>query len=556
MLSKSYITTLRQTSVPYKTIPDSLKQWAEDTPDAEAFIFLSTDFKKQSVTWKELNERSQEFGKKLIQFGVRSGEIVALSIPNQPEWLYSALGSVIAGAIPISITFSFVDGSDVLAILTKLKKCSTFILDPHPEGKTWGILKTFIDSFSPDGSVKSTKIPSLQRLMLLSQPENNDKVLLLDDFLKNDVSTIDLPNLEPKNIAFLIQTSGSTGVPKVIAHTHCSLMSVGLHWASFFTQNDRNYCDRSFGWTSGFPYNILITGETRLTRSNIPPQEDTAEFVMDVARRENCTVLTVLPPVLHSMLSKKGAGDFQLKTIVTGGQPLSGHASTVVGPLCRRLTLFYAGTETFLVSAKVIDETNIDDPYSSGRPQEGVEVKIVNDSDEIVPIGIQGEVYVRSSSLFLKYYNDEEKTNSVKCQDGWYKTDDIGFVNEAGELTVLGRKSDMIISGGLNVMPSVIERCLKKHPSVIDVCVVPISDFVMFQVVCVCVVTSANADRVEMVDSLRKLCEEKYLDKSHLFTVIPKYYICVDSFPRGNTGKIDRKAVSVIAQEQLRVRKN
>ncbi|KAL3862568.1 hypothetical protein ACJMK2_008527 [Sinanodonta woodiana] len=545
MLSKSYISNLRQTSVPYKTILDSLQHWVEEAPDAEAFIFLSTDFKKQSITWKELKKRSWDFGKRLIKFGVRNGDIIALGIPNRPEWLYSAFGSVIAGAIPISITFSFADGSDVLAILTKLTKCSTFILDPSPDGRTWNILKNFLDSFSPDGSVKSTKIPSLQRLLLLSQPESNDKVLLLDDFLKNDVSTIDLPIIEPENIAFLIQTSGTTGVPKAVAHTHCSLMSAGLRRAPFITHNDKHYSDRSFGWTGGFPYNILVTGETRLTRSNMSDKVDAAEFILEVFRREKFSILSALPHVFYSLLSKKGQDDLPLETITTAGQPLSGHASTVVGPLCRRLILFYAGTEMLMVSAKVIDETNIDDPYSSGRPQEGVEVKIVNDSDEIVPIGIQGEVYVRSSSLFLKYYNDEEKTNSVKCQDGWYKTDDIGFVNEAGELTVLGRKSDMMISGAVNVMPSVIEKMLKNHPGVMDVCVVPIPDFVMFQVVCACVIPFPSADKAELEESLRKF------SSAHLFTVIPKYYVFVDSFPQKSTGKIDRKALSIKAREQL-----
>ncbi|KAK3582826.1 hypothetical protein CHS0354_035774 [Potamilus streckersoni] len=545
MLSKSYIAALREKPVPGRTIPDSLQHWAYEAPDAQAFIFLSTDFNKQSVTWKELNERSRDFGKRLIQFGVRSGDIIALSIPNCPEWLYSAFGSVIAGAIPISITFSFADGSDVLAILTKLEKCSTFILDPSPDGRTWDILKTFMNSFSPNGSVKSTKIPSLQRLLLISRPKSNDEILLLDDFLKSDVSEIDFPKIEPEHIAFLIQTSGTTGVPKAVAHTHQSLMSAGLHWASFFTHKDKHYCDRSFGWTGGFPYNILITGETRLTRSKLADKVDAAEFILDIVRREKCTILTALPHVLHSVLSKKGQGDFQLEAIITAGQPLSGHASAVVGSLCRRLTLFYAGTEIFLVSAKVIDEANIDDPYSSGRPQEGVEIKIVNDSDELVPIWFQGEIYVRSSSVFLKYYNDEEKTNSVKRQDGWYKTDDVGFMNEAGEITVLGRKSDMMISGGVNVMPSVIEKILKTNPSVMDVCVVPIPDFVMFQVVCACIIPFTYADKAEIEDSLRKFCE------AHLFTVIPKYYVFFDSFPQASTGKIDRKALSIRAQEQL-----
>ena len=162
-----------------------------------------------------------------------------------------------------------------------------------------------------------------------------------------------------------------------------------------------------------------------------------------------------------------------------------------------------------------------------------------DENAEIVPVDRRGEIYIRSDYMFTGYFNDPEKTRNVLSEDGWYKTDDIGRMTENGQFFVEGRKSNMIISGGFNVAPEILENVMKTFPGIDSVVIVPVPDDVYYQVLCACIVKKSDCEVTE--EDIRKYCSEYHADKPGLFTVLPKYYMFFDTIPEKKSGKTYRK---------------
>ena len=192
---------------------------------------------------------------------------------------------------------------------------------------------------------------------------------------------------------------------------------------------------------------------------------------------------------------------------------------------------------------------NIDEyvEYSIGMPLEGVEMKIVDDNEVTVPVNEKGELFVKNEAMFKEYCNDPILTRQRLTDDGWYKTDDVGYMTENGVFFCTGRKSEIILSGGLSVTPSILEAIFTSCPGVARTACVPVTHKVMFQVVCACIVRQEGIDIKE--EELRKFCEEMHADKPRLFTVLPKYYIFFKKFPETFSGKVNKKELKRIAED-------
>ena len=176
-------------------------------------------------------------------------------------------------------------------------------------------------------------------------------------------------------------------------------------------------------------------------------------------------------------------------------------------------------------------------------------MKICNETGQTVPANEMGEIYVKSDGMFQEYYNDPEKTKATFTEDGWFKTDDMGYVTEEGLLFCEGKKSEMIISGGINVAPPILEEVIQKCPGVANVVCVPVANDVMFQVICACVKLEYGSDVTE--DQLRQYCKDVHNDKPRLFTVLPTYYMFLAEFPETYTGKLSRKKITEMAAERF-----
>ena len=297
---------LDESNVDIRTIPELLQHHATVTPNKPAFVFLSTNAKREIVTWKDAFEKSQQFAKSLVNLGIQPKEVVAISYRTCPEWLFTNFGAVMAGARPINLSFTYEDGSDVIALMKRLETCSAIFLDPGLNDATWNIFKQLVDDFDKQGHVKSSQIPSLRYLAALFKPEGITGILTFNELLNQSDEDTPLPKLDVDEIVALFQSSGSTGVPKVIAHTHRFFSCVGFFYEYVeFGPDDIVYNDRPFSWAGGYPINLCL-GETRVTRSGMcKASQNTADWLFKAIVEERCTRAFLFSAVIEELSQRE-----------------------------------------------------------------------------------------------------------------------------------------------------------------------------------------------------------------------------------------------------------
>ncbi|XP_053383439.1 crotonobetaine/carnitine--CoA ligase-like [Mercenaria mercenaria] len=492
-----------------KTIPDYLKYYAEKLKENEAFVFASGERKFWDVvSWKMLYENSFSTAMSLVQIGVKERELVAVNLRTCPEWLYITFGAMMAGAIPVPIAFVYEDGSDIIEVMKRLEKCSTLVMDPGWDGENLKIIKRLVNSCNDSGEVECEQMPYLRNL-IVHDPANIEpqfKCRRLDDLVNETDNEIKLPPIDEDEIAVLLQTSGSTGIAKLVAHTHKSLLLTCLF--------------QDCGWFT--PENVYFNDPHSRGLEDCPCL---VSLVRNVLAGED-------DPHWRSATNKKYSVKYWK---------------------CLQISMLrLRATEFILMSSMVVDDPEQFTEYACGRvvAGPGLEVKIVDDNEQIVPVNTGGEIYIRSPCMFKGYFNDKVRTDRVKSKDGWYRTGDLGKMNEDGFFYIDGRKSNIIISGGINVLPEVMEPVIKACPGIESVVVVPVPDDVSYQLLCVSIVPKPGSGLTAA--QVQTFCEGLHNDRKGVFTVLPKFYLLFAKFPETRTGKTSRIELARIAAASVK----
>ena len=239
----------------------------------------------------------------------------------------------------------------------------------------------------------------------------------------------------------------------------------------------------------------------------------------------------------------------QLKTIVYGGAPMYradlDRALEVFGP---RLAQIYGQGESPMTITALSKADHADRGHprydvrlgSVGRPRTDVEVVVVGDDDDELPVGETGEVVVRGDVVMAGYWNDPAATAEA-LRGGWLHTGDVGSFDEDGFLTLRDRSKDVIISGGINVYPREVEEVLLRHPCVREVSVVGAPHPEWGEEVVAFVVSAPGAPA--STDALDRLC----LDSIARFKR-PRRYVFLDHLPKNNYGKVLKRELRAALQ--------
>lgn len=243
--------------------------------------------------------------------------------------------------------------------------------------------------------------------------------------------------------------------------------------------------------------------------------------------------------------------DWPVEFILTGGQPLTQSLSTAAGKICKKVICGYSLTETGYISQTYMTEDNGFKDYSCGYlvPGNGIELKVVDEQGNIMPLDTTGEIWLKGPGLFKEYLNDKPRTLASFTEDGWFKTDDMGRVTENGEIFVDARKPYVIVSGALNVAPEILETFMQACAGIEAAVIVPVPCTVQQNVLCACVVLSKGSDLTE--EDVQKFCEEVHNDKPEMFLVLPKFYLIFDKLPETVTGKVSKHELEAIAKQKF-----
>lgn len=362
----------------------------------------------------------------------------------------------------------------------------------------------------------------------------------LDERLSSDDDIVDLG---PDELAALLYTSGTTGVPKGVMLSSRNIMTNVLQIAALLgvAHHERilgvlplfhSFAQNTCVWASLF-YGVTII---------LVPKIDRNAILEGLTHKP--TIFLGVPALYGLLCLMKTAPLESVRLFVCGGDALPDKIRAGFSLLYRRkIANGYGLTETSpVVAVNVEEETS---PTSCiGRPLVNVTCAIRDEHGNDLPDGSIGVIWVKGDNVMLGYYNAPEATEQV-LKDGWFNTGDLAYINQKGALVITGRQKDLIINKGFNIYPQEIENVLLSHPNVIRAGVVGKHDgdgeipvaFVQLRT------PQNNIER-----ELRSLCMQ------HLAIYkVPKQFVCdTKDLPATATGKVDKKILrALLATEEI-----
>lgn len=186
-----------------------------------------------------------------------------------------------------------------------------------------------------------------------------------------------------------------------------------------------------------------------------------------------------------------------------------------------------------------------------GVPFDGLEIKIINETGNVVPYGCSGELVVRCVWRCAGYQSMPSVFHKSLDDSGWFHTGDIAHFREDGNLVVSGRYQERLSIGTMKVFPWSVEKALRRYHGVMNVFAVGVPDVRLNQVICACV--QPKPDVVLSEEDVSKYCQQTFLDQSTAMgtSLKPRYHLVLDAVPLTPSGKIDRRRIAAIAKERL-----
>jgi fatty-acyl-CoA synthase len=255
-------------------------------------------------------------------------------------------------------------------------------------------------------------------------------------------------------------------------------------------------------------------------------------LLFDAVENDGITLTLVVPTVVHALVddARWETADFSsLRMIGVGSTIVPGEMVRAMGERGIPLVQVYGATETAPIAAYMPYRETMQRPASTGKPAMHCEIRLVDEDCHDVTIGEKGEILVRGANVMTEYWNDPEAT-AAAFTDGWLHTGDIAHYDNDGFLYVDGRIKDMIISGGENVYPAVIEKVLSQCPDLSEVAVIGRPDDYWGEVVVAVIVPNGE---VRDAERILNFCEGRIAPFE-----MPREVIFVDKLPRNAMGKV------------------
>ncbi len=454
----------------YKNAPASLRDLFEQNLTDETFIV----FDQERYTFRDIWAHSSAIGQGLVSdYGIQKGDCVAICMRNFPEWVMAFQAITSIGAIAVGMNSLW--QAEEIDYGLQDSGCKLLIADQE---RIDLVVKAVIQLSCETLLVRGDQTTDLPRWEDLQEK-----------FAGNLMPTAEIAPIDDAIIFF---TSGSTGRPKGVVSSNLAIMSALLSWEVAIT-----------GW-------ILLRGE-----APAPPEHQPAgllavplfhvtgchaiflmafrnqtklvlmrkwnpQLAAQLVEQEKISSFTAPPAMTADLIYSAQQGGHDLSSLVMvggGGAARSPEQVRGIDAVFENAmpNTGWGMTETNAIGTAIAGGNYLERPGSSGQPAAVLDIRIVDEEDNERPKGERGEVQIRGTSMFRGYWNNPEATaNSLV--DGWFKTGDIGYMDEEDYLFIVDRIKDMVIRGGENIGCGEVEAALLEHPLIREAAVYSVPD--------------------------------------------------------------------------------
>jgi len=466
-----------------------------------------------TTTFRELDQASARIAGLLQDRGLEPGDRVAIMLPNLPAFADIYYGVLRAGAVAVPMN-PLLKAREVAYYLEGSGARLIFAWDGVADEVGKGAEKAGSEVIGVDPATFGAGLA--------------------------DASPVfDVADRDAGDTAVILYTSGTTGQPKGAELTHANLGSnveVLCTDLMQLTPEDVIFGGlplfHSFGQTCTL--NAAVTSGASLS---LLPRFDPGQALQLLAGHR-ATVFAGVPTMYGALLAHPDRADYDvsaLRVCVSGGaaMPVEVLRGFERAFGCKVLEGYGLSETSPVASFNHPDRDR--KPGSIGTPIRGVEMRIVDDLGREVPQGGVGEVAIRGANIMKGYWQRPEET-AAAIPDGWFRSGDMGCVDEDGYFAIVDRKKDMIIRGGYNVYPREVEEVLYEHPAVAEAAVIGVPDAQLGEEVAAAVALKpgAAADPAELREHVKsQVAAYKY----------PRRVWIVDELPKGPTGKILKRKI-------------
>jgi len=485
---------------------------ALDEPEATAFTFEGS-----RRTFREVDERIDRIATGLRRRGIRGRDAVCIVTHNRPEFFELEGAMARLGGAAVSVSWRSTPAE--LAYLFRHSGARAVF---------------FEHDLFPAVDAAQRQAPALLSRNLFSVGGRAPGCESYDDVLASRADR-DLDGEEGKVV---IYTSGTTGKPKGAVRGFGPAAVLG--YMAFLERvslkrGDVHLCVCPLYHSTGLGFasmSLMMGGSVIIERDFHP------ERFLDVVARERVSTTAIVPTMLHRLMALD-VGAFRardlssLRAVLCGGAQLPptlcGRALDRLGPT---LYNFYGATETGLVTTATPDDLRAL-PGTIGRALHGVSVRLLDEGGDAVAPGEAGELYAKNLMLVEGYHADEGATRS-SYRDGHFSVGDLATVDRDGRYMIVGRRRDMVISGGMNIYPVEVEDVIEAHPDVAQVAVVGVPDEEWGERLRAFVVLRGAVGVEEhRAAELKAWCRDRLAGPK-----VPREWVFLDGLPSNPTGKV------------------
>ena len=482
----------------------------------------------ERLSFSDLNRQATSLARALVARGVGKGDRIGIVMRNCPAWIVTWMAVLKAGGVATLLN-GWWRGEEMMHALTLTRP--KLIVADAPRGER----------------LQTAGCPIPLVILPIEGPIESAIAPLMD------AGEADLPIVLPTDDATILFTSGSTGLAKGAVSTHRAVTTavytyaMGLAALLGIRQASGNppapprtlVNDPLFHVTGDVPVllNSFVVGRTMVLMPKWDPEE-----ALRLIEKEKITYFVGVPTMSMELAQSPARSKYDLSSLTDIAAGGAARPVAHVERLEKTFTgaqpaLGYGLTETNAVGCSNFWSNYHDKPASTGRVMQPlVELAILGDGDVHLPAGERGEIAIRSAANIRGYWNDEAATRAAVTADGYFRTGDIGYLDEDGYLFIVDRKKDIIIRGGENISAQEVEAALYGDPLVTEAAVFGIADERLGEVPAA--VIYGEKGGLDSASVLAFLSE-----RLAAFKVPAVIWIADQPLPKLGTGKIDKGAL-------------